>query len=145
MTGAPNHCWLLWYCLGHVLDGNLEIGAHVWREIGNLIRSRAAANLKCISKKIQFFLSMCAIRSELPSHISSLAWVWPHHSWSTAMSSFGSSRRHSKSIRFTLVLRPLFLVLERGLFRVYPISYSSGNRMCSWTNNWLYHILLPYS
>ena len=43
-----------------VLDGNVEIGAHVWSEISNLIClrhlfiSRAVANLKSVSRKVLF-------------------------------------------------------------------------------------------
>ena len=51
-----------------ILDGSSEIGAHVWRDLGVLIRlihlwrSRAATNLK-------IFLHTCVTCSELPSNI----------------------------------------------------------------------------
>ena len=36
------------------LDGNLEVGLHVWSEIDNLFRSKATKNLKFISEKSRF-------------------------------------------------------------------------------------------
>ena len=49
------------------LAGNSDIGAHVWREICNLIRSTAAAY-----SIFPNFLHECALCSELPSNIITL-------------------------------------------------------------------------
>ena len=55
-----------------VLYGNLELGSHVWVEIGNLIclrhlfRSGAVVNINLFGKK-HVYLHTCATCSKLPS------------------------------------------------------------------------------
>ena len=63
-----------------ILNGNPEVGAHVWSEINNLTclrhlsRSRAVRILKLFSRQYIFSLT-CAMCSELPSNISTMATI----------------------------------------------------------------------
>ena len=59
-----------------ILDGNSEIGAHVWSDLGYLIRLICLMHIK--QSKIFFlqirpiFRHACAICSELPSNLSTM-------------------------------------------------------------------------